>query len=84
MTAGIMALPETVQAAIIAAVTEFDNWSEDVDPHHEHDLVAVEVEGHRVFAKCDYYDLQMQFLSPDPSDPKVTRRVLTLLLASEY
>jgi hypothetical protein len=84
LTSGIAALDETLQAEILAAVMEFDAWSEDVDPHQEHDFVAVEVQGHKVFAKVDYYDLAMRFLSPDPSDPSVTTRVLTILLRSEY
>lgn len=84
ITRGIQSLDESVRAEILAAVVRFDDWSEDVDPHGEHDFVAVEVQGHKVFAKVDYYDLEMRFLSPDPSDPAVTRRVLTLMLASEY
>ena len=31
-----------------------------------------------------YYDRALDFGSPDPADPDVTARVLTILLTSEY
>ena len=37
-----------------------------------------------VFWKIDAYDRQLQFGSEDPANPAVTRRVLTIMLASEY
>ena len=37
-----------------------------------------------VFWKIDAYDRTLEFGSDDPADPSVTRRVLTIMLASEY
>jgi hypothetical protein len=84
ITAGILALPIEVQMKILVGVKNFDKFDADNDPHNEHDFGAFEVESHRVFWKIDYYDLSMKFLSPDPSDPNLTRRVLTVLTAAEY
>jgi hypothetical protein len=37
-----------------------------------------------VFWKIDAYDRELRFGSEGPADPAVTRRVLTIMLASEY
>ena len=62
----------------------YDRFTADNDPHGEHDFGSFELSGERLFWKIDYYDLDLQFGSNDPCEPALTRRVLTLMLASEY
>lgn len=84
MTVGIANLRESTRYRIIEAIRTFDDFTPDNDPYGEHDFVNVEVDQERVFAKIDYYDLNLEFGSEDPADPEQTRRVLTIMLASEY
>jgi hypothetical protein len=82
LTSGVQAsgrLPE-----VLAAVRSFDDFNGDNDPHSEHDFGGVEIFGLRLFWKFDYFDPDLTDGSPDPSDPAVTVRVLTIMLAAEY
>ncbi|MBK8009715.1 MAG: DUF3768 domain-containing protein [Rhizobiales bacterium] len=84
MTPGIVALgPESVER-IVKAITVFDDFCTENDPYTEHDFGALDVEEKKVFFKIDYYDKAFRNHSPDPSDPAVTERVITLMLAEEY
>ncbi len=83
-TSCISALPPQDQSAIREKVETFDTFTPDNDPHKEHDFGAFEHNGERIFWKIDYYDTTMTKGSEDPSDPKQTVRVLTIMLASEY
>ncbi len=84
VTRGIAALSGRIQAAIIAAVRRFDDFSVANDPYGEHECGLIEVAGQRVLFKIDYYDPSLRGHSVDPADPVVTRRVLTIMLADEY
>lgn len=84
MTAGIDALDERTKAEVIAAVMEFGDFDEGNDPYGEHDYGTVQIAGRTYVWKIDMYDVRMKFMSPDPTDPAVTRRVLTILLPSEW
>ncbi|MGH6911370.1 MAG: DUF3768 domain-containing protein [Phenylobacterium sp.] len=70
------------QAAL--AVSTFDNFPEGDDPYGERDFGAFDLAGERLIWKIDYYDRTLRDASPDPADPAVTRRVLTLMLATDY
>lgn len=84
LTAGVHSLGAAFVAQATAAVVAFSDFSEDNDPHGEHDFGAFEIAGRRLYWKIDYYDRNLALASPDPADPAVTRRVLTLMLAEEY
>jgi hypothetical protein len=84
VTRGIAALPVDDQAAILERVRIYDDFGPANNPYGEHDFGAFEYDGHRIFWKVDAYDRDLQYGSPDPSDPRVTRRVLTVMLAGEY
>jgi hypothetical protein len=84
LTAGIAGLGAEAVARIIKTVEVFDNFCHANDPHQEHDFGSFEAEGHTIFFKIDYYDKTMTYHSPDPADPTVTERVITIMLAREY
>ena len=84
ITAGVEAMPARSARSLLAKVRAFDAFTEDNDPHREHDFGAVDEGGVRYFWKVDYYDRATEFGSPDPADPAVTTRVLTIMRADEY
>lgn len=84
ITSGIVDLGPAFQSEVTNAVAKFDAFTPHNDPHFEHDFGSVEIQGHKIFFKFDYYDLNMEMLSSDPSDPAITNRVLTIMLAEEY
>lgn len=83
-TAGVLARGEDFLARAIVAVRCFWDFSPKNDPYGEHDFGSLELDGEMLFWKIDYYDTDLAYASPDPSDPEVTRRVMTIMLASEY
>ncbi|MGK7866347.1 DUF3768 domain-containing protein [Falsiroseomonas sp. E2-1-a20] len=54
------------------------------DPHQEHDCGLFEAAVKRLIFQIDYYELDFTAMAHDPTDPRVTRCVLTIMLASEY
>ena len=83
LTRGVAELDLASQARLIMAVKTAQPKVEN-DPWGEHDFGAFDYADERYFWKIDYYALASETLSPDPSDPAVTRRVLTVMRADEY
>jgi hypothetical protein len=54
------------------------------DGDDEHDFGRVSVGGVDVLFKIDCYDLDLVFGSEDPANAAVTRRVMTIMLPSDY
>jgi len=84
ITQGIQALGNQKVIEILQAVQNYNDFNEDNNPYQERDFGDFELDGDTYIWKIDYYDNNEEFLSPDPSDPKVTKRVLTVMLSYEY
>ena len=84
VTAAIAARGNPFLDHCIGAVRRFAAFDNDNDPWGEHDMAFLDVDGETIFFKVDYYDRNLEMLSPDPADAGVTRRVLTIGLASDY
>lgn len=83
-TQGICALSHADQFAIREQVETFIAFTPGNDPYRKRDFGAFEHNGQRIFWKIDYYNTTLTKGSEDPTDPKQTVRVLTVMLASEY
>ena len=82
LTAGVQQLG--CLPKVLNAVRSFSSFDENNDPHWEHDFGSLRMNDQTVFWKFDYCDVDLQMASPDPADPTVTVRVMTIMLAEEY
>jgi hypothetical protein len=81
---GVHALPDTVKAAALLRVATYRGFTQENDPHEEHDFGRFRLYGEKFCWKIDYYDAQFEHASENPADPETTGPVLTLMLAREY
>ncbi len=71
VTAGINELLKRLEIPpeqLAQQIAEFDDFTEDNDPHGEHDFGAFDFYGHKCFWKIDHYDKDYSMGSDDPSD----------------
>lgn len=67
---------------LVNAVRVYSRFDTDNDPHLEHDFGSFDWHGNRIFWKIEYYDRNLKYWC-DPLSPEC-RRVITVMLASEY
>lgn len=84
ITPGIQEMGLLAVVTIRQLVANYDAFCEDNDPYGEHDFGNLTYQNEKIFWKIDYYDTTLSAGSPDPTDPAVTTRVLTIMLAQEY
>jgi hypothetical protein len=84
VTHGVISLPSFNARVLIDALASFDQFNGENDPYGERDFGAFEAFGVKLLWKIDYYDRKLEFASPDPANPELTVRVLTVMLVSEY
>ena len=84
MTSGVASSDAETIALILEAVRTYDQFDEGIDQYGEHDMGRFTVGGEDFYWKIDYYDRNLEFHSPDPADPSVTVRVLTIMRVDGY
>lgn len=84
ITSGIQELGQTALLEIRMMIATFDKFDEDNNPHGERDFGMIKYKGETIFWKIDYYDKELEFGSPDPTNSDVTTRVMTIMLDNEY
>jgi hypothetical protein len=84
MTPGVAALGQVAIDRIVKTIAVYDDFCHANDAHEEHDFGSFEAEGQKILFKIDYFDKTLKYHSPDPSDPSVTERIITIMLADEY
>jgi hypothetical protein len=84
ITPGVAALGQQAVERIVKTIAVYDDFCHANDPHEEHDFGSFQADGQTIFFKIDYYDKNLTYYSPDPSDASMTERVITIMLADEY
>lgn len=80
VTPGVQVLEDL--SGLLHKVRRYSKFSESNDPYGEHDFGTIVWYGQKVFWKIDCYDQSLLY-GEDPLSPKC-RRILTVMLASEY
>lgn len=84
VTSGVRDLPLDFQMQLFRELKNYNNFNADNDPYNEHDFGTILHGGGKFFWKIDYYDTSLKYHSEDASNPCITRRIITLMLAEEY
>jgi len=84
LTGALVHANEVERMVAAARVQNYTAFTEDNDPYGEHDFGAFTLWGRRYNWKIDYYALDEMHGSPDPADPAVTVRVLSIFYAEDY
>ena len=85
LTRGIRTKTPKELCDILERVKNFNDFNKSNDPWGgEHDFGSFDYNGDTIFWKVDYYNNDDTYLSPDPSNPAHTHRVMTILLSDEY
>ncbi len=84
MTSGVHALAPEKQYWLQQLVRDFDSFTSDNDPYQEHNFGKVTMDGENYFWRIDCYDQTLTYLSENPADPDLTKRVMTIMRSDEY
>jgi hypothetical protein len=79
LTSGVAAFPPDAVQHLLKTIASLgaDDFTEDNDPHKEHDMAAIHLFGEKFFFKFDYYDSKREFFGHDIHN-------MVVMLAEEY
>lgn len=83
VTQALAALGPQLQFAALREVAAFKTFTPDCDPYEFHEMGSVQIGEHTIFWRIDLYDTEYHWGAETPTDPATTRRVLTIMLASD-
>ena len=84
ITRGVASIDGYDPRQLAEALAAYEAFDPDNDPHGERDFGDLTLWGTDLLWKIDYYDADLQYGSDDPADAAVTKRVLTIMIASEW
>lgn len=84
VTAAVRDKGRDFETGAYVAVARDTDFTSDNDPYGDHGFGTVTVQGVKLFWKIDLYDTEFVYGSPAPAEPSETRRVLTIMLPSDY
>lgn len=84
LTQSVTDLPPMVITAALQKVAEFTDFTEENDPHGEHDYLSFDLCNREFVFHITYYDVSLENASPDAANPNVTKRIGTLMLTHDW
>ena len=84
VTPGVQALSFETLSDLFLRIKRIEVFDPENDPYGEHDFAAIEIDDQKAFFKIDYYNEDLSAGSEDPANPKLTTRVMTVMLSHEY
>ena len=84
VTQGVLAISGYNSPELAEALAAYDAFDADNDPHGERDFGDLTLWGEEMFWKVDYYSQDLRYGSDYPAAPDKTKRVLTVMLTSEW
>ncbi|MGN0919740.1 MAG: DUF3768 domain-containing protein [Alphaproteobacteria bacterium] len=84
LTRGIRTKTPKELCDILEGVKNFNDFNKSNDPWEEADMGSFNYKDDKIIWKIDYYNNDNTYLSPDPSNPDHTHRVMRIMCADEY
>ncbi|GFZ79714.1 hypothetical protein GCM10011531_07030 [Aquaticitalea lipolytica] len=86
MTQGVANLTNFQKLDTLIKLWEYNDFSVEEDVYNEHSFGRITLDENKqdILWKIDYFDTNYEYGSEDPSNLNITRRVLTVMLPSEY